>query len=213
MKKLSTLIAMILCVTIGGVYATWSYRNTAQEIKHDVPIALGMDFSQDGAEGEYKIVRPETAAIKIEPTSSSDYKAKLTNTSDIYLVFTPYSNASETAQEVGLDTYFYFTNADFLASKTYESTQILSYVDGSGAENAIKIGKVGSGEPLEFIKETNASGQVEFKCNITQTILDAIELMDVELPTYDDYSEFYAALTAGGLVTFDVHITSQNPNA
>ena len=25
MKKLSVLIAMILCVTIGGVYATWTY--------------------------------------------------------------------------------------------------------------------------------------------------------------------------------------------
>lgn len=25
MKKLSLLVALILCVTIGGVYATWTY--------------------------------------------------------------------------------------------------------------------------------------------------------------------------------------------
>ncbi len=28
MKKISALIAMFLCVTIGGVYATWSYAGT-----------------------------------------------------------------------------------------------------------------------------------------------------------------------------------------
>ena len=32
MKKLSTLIALLLCVTVGGVYATWTYTSDAVDI-------------------------------------------------------------------------------------------------------------------------------------------------------------------------------------
>ena len=37
MKKLSLLIALILCVTIGGVYATWSYATTT---------SAGLEFTE-----------------------------------------------------------------------------------------------------------------------------------------------------------------------
>ena len=32
MKKLSLLIALLICVTIGGVYATWTYTSASADI-------------------------------------------------------------------------------------------------------------------------------------------------------------------------------------
>ena len=56
MKKLSLLIAMILCATIGGVYAAWNYALTDdiadafEEIKISVE-----DAELTGSNGTYKI--------------------------------------------------------------------------------------------------------------------------------------------------------------
>lgn len=58
MKKLSLLIAMILCITIGGVYAAWTYTNPAADItdKHLENIAIHLPSAeQSGAAGEYTI--------------------------------------------------------------------------------------------------------------------------------------------------------------
>lgn len=57
MRKLSALIAMILCVSIGGVYAAWTYTNSAKDIA-DVYEAYTVTLStatEEGAHGVYSI--------------------------------------------------------------------------------------------------------------------------------------------------------------
>ena len=57
MKKLSALIAMVLCLTIGGVYAAWTYTNSAKDVA-DVYEAYTVTLStatEEGAHGEYGI--------------------------------------------------------------------------------------------------------------------------------------------------------------
>lgn len=57
MKKISLLIAMILCVTIGGVYAAWTYTNPSADItdkNHEQLITIDA-ADQKGAAGVYKI--------------------------------------------------------------------------------------------------------------------------------------------------------------
>lgn len=57
MRKLSALIAMILCVSIGGVYAAWTYTNSAKDIA-DVYEAYTITLTtatEEGAHGVYSI--------------------------------------------------------------------------------------------------------------------------------------------------------------
>ena len=57
MRKLSVLIAMLLCVTIGGVYAAWTYTNpsadiTDQRFEQLITISTA---TEEGAAGTYAI--------------------------------------------------------------------------------------------------------------------------------------------------------------
>ncbi|MBQ3491999.1 MAG: hypothetical protein IJA74_05570 [Oscillospiraceae bacterium] len=57
MKKLSVLIALVLCVTIGGVYAAWTYTNPDADItdRHFNQLITISAATQEGAAGEYAI--------------------------------------------------------------------------------------------------------------------------------------------------------------
>ena len=57
MKKLSVLIALVLCVTIGGVYAAWTYTNPDADITDEYfnQLITISAATQEGAAGEYAI--------------------------------------------------------------------------------------------------------------------------------------------------------------
>ena len=112
MKKISALIAMFLCVTIGGVYATWSYAGTNdiadQQAEMKVTIA---GATLTGANGEYTI---ESNLVLTIDQANDDHEAKLVfasnNTEDVYLkvTFTPASNAPQTIKENAVASKLYF---------------------------------------------------------------------------------------------------------
>lgn len=57
MKKLSVLIALVLCVTIGGVYAAWTYTNPDADItdRHFEQLITISAATEEGAAGAYAI--------------------------------------------------------------------------------------------------------------------------------------------------------------
>ena len=57
MRKLSLLIAMILCVTIGGVYAAWTYTNPAKDLTDEriEQLITISTATEEGAAGTYAI--------------------------------------------------------------------------------------------------------------------------------------------------------------
>ena len=73
MKKLSALIAMILCLTIGGVYAAWTYTNPNADItdKRFEQLVTISTATEAGAAGEYDIVTNITG-ISIEQLGTND---------------------------------------------------------------------------------------------------------------------------------------------
>ena len=75
MKKLSMLIAMILCLTIGGVYAAWTYTNPAADITDkglDTVIGVSLPAAdQVGAVGEFS-VSTNVTAISIDQAGLND---------------------------------------------------------------------------------------------------------------------------------------------
>ena len=115
MKKLSLLISLLMCVTIGGVYAVWSYAGTNDiadgfaEAK--VTIA---DAELTGANGTYAI----TSNLVLTVDQANDqHEAKLvfaSNNSDpIYLTvtFTPSANAPQTIKDNAVPSELYFTTS------------------------------------------------------------------------------------------------------
>lgn len=112
MKKLSILIALMLLVTVGGVYATWSYAGT-----NDIADAFAeakvtiADAELTGANGVYKI---ESNLVLTVDQANEDHEAKLVFDSNdgqpIYLkvTFTPSANAPQDIKDNAVPSELYF---------------------------------------------------------------------------------------------------------
>ena len=129
MKKLSLLIALILCATIGGVYAAWAYNDPTKTMVADEEIIFSMDAAiQEGTQGtieithnfKFKIVplldkdptsqnpnANHTTAIQFytiaeNPVAMADDEATIT------ITFTPNASADGDVKENGPSADFFF---------------------------------------------------------------------------------------------------------
>lgn len=112
MKKLSAIIAMVVCLTIGGVYATWTYAGT-----DDIADALAeakvtiADTELTGANGTYKI---ESNLALVVDQKNEQHEAELVfksnNDQPIFLkiTFTPSVNAPEKIKNEAVPSELYF---------------------------------------------------------------------------------------------------------
>ena len=119
MRKLSVLIALMLCVTIGGVYATWSYAGTNDiaDVFAEQKVTIS-DAELTGANGVYKV---ESNLVITVDQANDAHEAKLVfasnNDQPIYLkvTFTPAKNAPKNVKENAVPTEVYFgTSTDML---------------------------------------------------------------------------------------------------
>ena len=124
MKKLGLMLGLAACVTVGGVYATWSYSgNDVVDETKDINIGI-TGATTTGAEGIYEI---DVSNIKlvIDQESSTSHKAKLifadarnsagdvvtelaSDAVAITVKFTPSVNAPETVKESAISTWYSF---------------------------------------------------------------------------------------------------------
>ncbi len=112
MKKLSVLIALMLCITIGGVYATWSYAGTNdiadQLVETKVTIA-NIEYKE--ANGTYTI---DSNLVLTVDQANTQHEAKLiygSNNSDapyIKITFTAADYASPEIKANGVLSELYF---------------------------------------------------------------------------------------------------------
>ena len=119
MKKLSLLITLLLCVTITGVYAAWTYAGTNDiaDVYTEFKITIA-DVKLTGANGTYVIT---SNLVLVVDQANDDHEAELLFQSndgkDIYLTvtFTPSSNASQNIKEHAVVSELYFgTTTDML---------------------------------------------------------------------------------------------------
>ncbi len=124
MKKLSVLIALFMCVTIGGVYATWTYAGTTditdghKEIFVTIPDAV--------VEGTYGTYTVDTNVRLIVDDTDKNHKAELvfestdTDTNEVYLRVTFTPNESTATPEIkanAVRTELYFTTTTTMQYK------------------------------------------------------------------------------------------------
>ena len=221
MKKLSGLIALLLCVIIGGVYANWTYAQSADITDQKTEILFALDgVKQSGVNGEYTI--ESNVRFKVYQKEGSDHVAELrVETTDgsatpmVTVKFTPTAAASVDIKENGVATEIAFTFSGLLN----EGTNYLYKMDNEGnysaTGNGVKI--------LTFKNETNGT----FEENVTwqkkmvegstdkveyfYVTFDATQLLqevnlsqEFVLDTFEEYRAFENAVGATGSIILKV---------
>lgn len=112
MKRLSVLVALLLCVTIGGVYATWTYAGT-----NDIADAFAeakvtiADAELTGANGTYKIT---SNLVLVVDQANDAHEAELlfqsndSNPIHLTITFTPAVNAPQVIKNEAVPSELYF---------------------------------------------------------------------------------------------------------
>lgn len=115
MKKIGLWMAALTAVTVGGVYATWSYaeNNNIAKVIQEKSIALAPAHNA-GESGSYSVVTSSDFGMWIESSgymATNEYKfyPEFVMTGSITIYFTPSANASDTIKGSGLETEFDFS--------------------------------------------------------------------------------------------------------
>ena len=200
MKKLSLLISLLMCVTIGGVYAVWTYAGTNDiadgfaEAK--VTIA---DAELTGANGTYAI----TSNLVLTVDQANDqHEAKLvfaSNNSDpIYLTvtFTPSANAPQTIKDNAVPSELYFTTS---TEMQYKMDSDGNYSETGTAKDIFVFSNVADGDLDVNITWTEQSDGT-FTYTLDKAQLETmIKLNDADkkfvLDTKAEHDAFRAALS------------------
>ena len=113
MARLSFIILLLLCITITGVYATWTYAGTNDiaDAYAEAKVTIeGVELT--GANGIYKV---ESNLVLTIDQANEDHEAKLVfgsnNDEEPYLkvTFTPAANAPQAIKENAVPSEVYFT--------------------------------------------------------------------------------------------------------
>ena len=161
MKKLSVLIALMLCVTIGGVYATWSYSltNDIADAFAEAKVTIA-DAEFIGSNGVYKI---ESNLVLTVDQANEDHEAELVFASNdggaihLTVTFTPAQNAPQSVKENAVDSELYFgTTTDM----KYKMDATGNYSDTGTETDIFTIANLSDGRfspNVDWNKETDGS--------------------------------------------------------
>lgn len=128
MKRISLLMALLVCLTVSGVYAAWTYAGTDDiaDVYAETKITIA-DVTLEGANGTYKI---ESNLVLLVDQANDDHEAELVfnsnNNDDVYLkvTFTPADKASTQIKDYALDTEIYFGTT---TTMQYDDRDILTF--------------------------------------------------------------------------------------
>ena len=175
MKKLTVIIALMLVVTIGGVYATWNYAQgevLAVDEYLDGTTTRITEKVIDTAKGKIA-VDDSNLSIEIDD-SNNDKIAELVVSGYIQVTFTPSDGADESVSVNGIPLQFTISHTGLL----HDGQPIFTYVSGPVAING--------GAPVK-------------SAQITQTEMQIALTQKIELPFVADYDQFKSDLHNGSL--------------
>jgi len=188
MKKLSILVALILCVTIGGVYANWLYPgNTTNEVTQPINHIMA-ETTLDGAYGSY---HTQTNTLKITVDQANpQFEAKLVYDGELVVTFTPHTNISDAQLDAALNAVVTISISDG-TNAVYNETEIWKLTNST-------------------INLTEDDWTLD--AGVYTYTLDCSELSDIitlggtfALPTVDDYKAFQDVQK---LAVFRINLTS-----
>ena len=194
MKKVSVLITILLIVTMGGVYATWSYAeaNAAESHQH---MSINLESATTTqAEGVIHSVI-NTMNVLIDDTDD-DYTAEITVTGKMGFVFVPNAGASDDVVENGIAMQWQLEQTNPGVQHGGDNIFTISQANPTTLNST----KITDGNKTDFGVDlsTYIGG---FYVEVDATAVSAVLSIELELPTYEDYTTFKGELatTAGKL--------------
>ena len=187
MRKLSFLIALCTLLTVGGVYATWTYTQNTDVA--DESIGMSMNLTGVAYSGSYGTFNIDTSSLKltIDPKPGTTHITSLLAEGEIVITFTPNSVAPENVKENGVDATFAFS----LSNSNWQ------YDDGEGARNIVTLAHDGT-EDIDW-GTPDSNGVFTYTISAAE-FLNHIQLGEFLLDTKAEYDAFSIALQQGQIV-------------
>ena len=186
MKKLSMFLALAMLLTVGGVYAVWTYTNSTDVM--DINTTSVIDMTAATAIGTYGTYEFDNQLVMtVDPKEGTTHTTALYITGTLTIKFTPNTYAPAEIKANGVQSFFShdLTNTAW----TYDSREIMTVDD-----SVHTIGTVGSGEAMTWTKQADGS----FAITLTaEQIADEITLTEFVLDTKVKYDAFDAVLGQG----------------
>ena len=174
MKKTGLVAMLIICLVIGGVYATWDYAQGPVD-PQTANLTVSVTDATTGTKGTIGISGQETIKIIIDD-DGTHHAADATGSGQINIIFTPAEHADTTVTENGIKLE-YILEPDFvLTDFKFNNVQVFTAVN---TDAQILNGGV---ESLNF----NITGE-----NLANLITVNKNL---ELATKEEYDQFSAQL-------------------
>ena len=182
MKKISLLIALCMILTIGGVYATWTYTQSTDIADESVNMSLNLtNVTFVGTYGTYEI---DQSGLKmtIDPKPGTAHTTALTIDGDLVIKFTPNTYAPEEIKEGAISSTYAFSLSN--ASWTYAGKNIVT---------------------LNHTEKHNITWTPQSDGTFTFTLTAAdlanhISLTELSLDTKTEYDAYNSVLGQGAIV-------------
>ena len=193
MKKLGLLIAMIICITIGGVYATWTYTQNTDVADEAVNMNMNLtDVAYSGSYGTYK-VDTTNFSLSIDPKAGTTHTTALYVTGNVIITFTPNSVAPADVKENAVPTTYTFSLAN--PSWKYEGEDVIT---------------INHAEKHDVTWTDNGDGTFSFIITADE-FAGHVTLTEFELDTKLKYDAYNAVLGQGSIViTVSDGVTASN---
>lgn len=187
MKKLSTIIALALIITIGGVYAAWHYSRGAVSLELSRSATMA-SIQSDTSKGSIAIDQTansgagNTLKFLVDDANATDWLAELVPSGSVYVKFTPTANADQAVKDNGIA---------MKATITVSGTQA-TYSDATNGDITIFAAKEGANSFAINTTPTLSSVQIT-----AEQIADCLvfnEDKDIYLDTYEDNVAYETAM-------------------
>ena len=196
MKKLSLIITMVLLVTMGSVYAAWSYAQKASassEVTREINMA---QVNTDSNKGTIS-VENNGFSFLVDDVDSTDYIAALTGVGSLKIVFTPAVGSDATLTTTGIQM-----KATITVKHTGSTAPTYTGINANGEATTVV--------PLQA-NTTDAANVITINGNGVNgtTILNAVDVVNalifnegkqIKLPTKQSNDDFHDILKAYTIV-------------
>ena len=183
MKRLSLIIALALCVTIGSVYATWVYNehNDVADISGARTITL-TEATFEGGLGTYTV----TAAglqLKVDPKVGTTHTTSLQASGEIVVTFTPSQYASEDVKTNAVPSTFAFSSSVDVANWKHGEDQVFTNIDSTKWN-------------IDWTGTKQADGSFKYSIPASK-VAECLTLNEINLDTKSDYDAYTNSLKLG----------------
>ena len=124
MKKISLIMLLALCITIGGVYATWVYSQSDDVA--DITGATAVTMTEATFTGTYGTYNVDTNGLTmvVDPKEGTTHTTALKIDGDLVIKFTPNTYAPADVKTGGVPSTFAFSLSN--ANWQYEGQNIMT---------------------------------------------------------------------------------------